>query len=143
MTTTQPTACAVERPPSADQSGQTLLARLAAQDFAGVAATLADTVILTALLPRGLVQWEGPQAVEAAFTRWFGDAIDFVVLDADAGEIGARLHLRWRIRITAERLGPAPRIVEQQVYADTDARGLITAMSLLCSGYCQEQSRIG
>ena len=48
------------------------------------------------------------------------------------------MHLRWRVRLRAERLGPGWFVVEQQAYADADDR--ITSLSLLCSGYRPETS---
>jgi hypothetical protein len=111
---------------------------LAEQDFARLASTLDDDAHLTALVPRGLKQWHGPAEIGATFTRWFGDVDDFELVDANVGEVGPRLYLRWRVRVRAGRLGDGWFVVEQQVYADAGADGRITRLSLLCSGYCPE-----
>ena len=111
---------------------------LAAQDFSRIAATLDDDAHLTALVPSGFKQWQGAEQIGATFRRWFGDVDDFDLVDASVGEVGQRLHLRWRARVQAARLGVGWFVVEQQVYADTGADGRIAELFLLCSGFCRE-----
>lgn len=111
---------------------------LATQDFARIAATLDDDADLTALVPSGFKRWEGPDEISATFRRWFGDVDAFELVDASVGEVGARLHLRWRARVQAPRLGAGWFVVEQQVYADTGPDGRLARLSLLCSGFCPE-----
>jgi len=115
------------------------LEALAAQDFDGLAATLAPGVHVRGLMPGGSREWLGPPAVRDQFAAWFGDP-SFALVDAVVGEVGARLHLRWRVRM---RRPPAPgwSVVEQQVYADTGADGRIERLSLLCSGFQPEAVR--
>lgn len=115
------------------------LEALAEQDFAGIAATVSSTAGLRALLPSGLKEWSGREQIGAAFARWFGDTEQFQLLEAVIGDVGPRLHLHWRLRLRAARLGDGWFVVEQQVYADTDRHGLISQIRLLCSGYCPEQ----
>jgi len=111
---------------------------MAAQDFARIAATLDDDAHLTALVPSGFKQWHGPEQIGATLRRWFGDVDEFDLVDASVGEIGRRLHLRWRARVRAARLGVGWFVVEQQVYADTAPDGRFTELFLLCSGFCAE-----
>jgi hypothetical protein len=118
----------------------TFLEGLAAQDFDHLASALCVDVHLRALLPRGLIEWDGAREVKAAFTKWFGDVAHFEFVDAVVGEVGPRLHLRWRVRVQAERLGDGWFVVEQQAYADTDDTDRIQHLSLLCSGYCPEHA---
>jgi ketosteroid isomerase-like protein len=113
---------------------------LAAQDFGRIGNVLTDDVKLRALLPGGLRQWTGPEAIAAAFATWFGDTEDFELLEAAIGEVGGRLHLHWRLRLQAERLGPGWFTVEQQAYADAGAGGRIGRLDLLCTGYRPENS---
>jgi hypothetical protein len=112
---------------------------LSAQDFARIAATLDDDAHLTALVPSGFKQWHGTEEIEATLRRWFGDVDDFDLVDAAVGEVGQRLHLRWRVRVRAARLGVGWFVVEQQVYADTGSDGRIAQLFLLCSGFCRER----
>ena len=118
----------------------TFLEALAAQDFTGLGATLAEDAELHALVPRGLREWHGPDEICAAFATWFGATADFELVEAVVGDVGSRLYLRWRMRVRAQRLGDGWFVVEQQVYADTNADGLISRLRLLCSGFCMEQS---
>jgi len=111
---------------------------LAAQDFARLGGALAADACLRALLPSGLWEWSGADAIAHRFERWFGDTEDFELVEATIGEVGGRLHLHWRLRLQAERLGPGWFTIEQQAYADTDESGRIAGLDLLCTGYLPE-----
>lgn len=111
---------------------------LSRQDFARMSSALDSAVELTALLPPGLREFHGPAEVTAAFTHWFGEVDDFELAEGEVDRVGPRLHLRWRARVRAERLGEGWFAVEQQAYVDDDADGRFSRMVLLCSGYCPE-----
>jgi hypothetical protein len=111
---------------------------LAAQDFAELGGVLAAGACLRALLPSGLREWAGAEAIADRFARWFGDTEDFELMEAAVGEVGGRLHLHWRLRLRAERLGQGWFTVEQHAYADTDESGRIARLDLLCTGYRPE-----
>ena len=111
---------------------------LAAQDFAQLGGALTADACLRALLPSGLREWAGAEAIADRFAGWFGDTEDFEVVEATAGEVGGRLHLHWRLRLRAERLGAGWFTVEQQVYADPADGGRIARLDLLCTGYRPE-----
>jgi hypothetical protein len=115
-----------------------LLEGLAAQDFAQLGGALAAHARLRALLPPGLREWTGAQVIADQFASWFGDTQDFDLVEATVGEVGGRLHLHWRLRLRAERLGTGWFTVEQQAYADTDNGGRIVQLDLLCTGYRPE-----
>ncbi len=114
------------------------LAGLAAQDFTKLGAALAADARLRALLPRGPREWTGADVIAGQFAHWFGDTTRFGLVEAAVGEVGGRLHLRWRLRLRAERLGAGSFVVEQQAYADTDEAGRIGRLDLLCTGYRPE-----
>ena len=78
---------------------------LAAQDFAELGGALAPGARLRALLPLGLREWTGAEVIAGRFAGWFGDTEDFDLVEATVGEVGGRLHLHWRLRLRAERLG--------------------------------------
>jgi SnoaL-like domain len=111
---------------------------LAAQDFARLGDELTADVRLRALLPRGLREWAGAEAIAAQFACWFADTEDFELVEAGIGQVGGRLCLHWRLRLRAERLGGGWFTVEQQVYADTADDGCIARLDLLCTGYLRE-----
>jgi hypothetical protein len=116
----------------------TFLEGLAVQDFPRMAATLSVDAHLTALVPSGFKHWAGPEQISATFRRWFGDVDEYELVDASVGEVGPRLHLRWRARVRAPRFDGDWYVVEQQVYADTGPDGRITQLFLLCSGFWPE-----
>ena len=111
---------------------------LADQDFAKVGGALAADAHLRALLPKGLREWTGAEAIGGQFAHWFGDTEDFELVEAAAGEVGGRLQLRWRLRLRAERLGAGWFTVEQQAYADAGAGGRLARLDLVCTGYRPE-----
>jgi hypothetical protein len=111
---------------------------LASQDFARLGGALAAGACLRALLPSGLREWTGAEVIADRFAGWFGDTQDFDLVEATVGEVGGRLHLHWRLRLRAERLGAGWFTVEQQAYADTDESGRIAGLDLLCTGYRPE-----
>jgi hypothetical protein len=86
---------------------------LAAQDFARLGGALAAGACLRALLPSGLREWTGAGRIAGVFAGWFGDTEDFELAEATVGEVGGRLHLHWRLRLRAERLGSGWFTVEQ------------------------------
>jgi SnoaL-like protein len=111
---------------------------LAAQDFARLGGALAEDARLRALLPAGLHEWAGAEAIARRFAHWFDDTEAFELVEAAVGEVGGRLHLHWRLRLRAQRLGPGWFTVEQQAYADTGDGGRIAQLDLLCTGYRPE-----
>ena len=134
MTTTPAAHGAATAPPRPALTG-VFLQGLADQDFAALVGALAADARLRALLPKGLREWTGGEEIAGQFARWFGDTVDFELVEATLGEVGGRLQLRWRLRLRAERLGAGWFTVEQQVYADTDGSGRIARLDLLCTGY--------
>jgi len=123
--------------PSLAVAGQFIDA-LAARDFDGVVATLTDDVRFRALLPSRTLDLEGRQAVRATFGTWFGDTGRWELVEAVVGEIGGRLHLRWRVSVTKPGVGPGNLLVEQQIYADAGPDGQLRDVSLLCTGFRPE-----
>jgi hypothetical protein len=137
MTTTAPNHSTVTAAPQFALAGA-FLESLAVQDFAQLGGALAVDARLRALLPQGLREWTGAGVIAGQFGRWFGETEDFELVEATVGEVGGRLHLHWRLRLRAERLGAGWFIVEQQVYADTGESGRIVRLDLLCTGYRSE-----
>jgi hypothetical protein len=119
-----------------------LLEGLAAQDFTLVGAAFTSNAQLRALLPARLRECGGANAIAEQFAGWFGETEAFEFLEATADEVGDRLHLRWRLRLRAERIGVGWFTVEQQAYADTAADGRIARLDLLCTGYRPEASNV-
>lgn len=123
--------------PECSRAGS-FLEGLAAQDFAKLGGALSADIRLRALLPGGPFEWTGSEVIAGRFARWFGDTESFELTQGTVEEVGGRLHLHWRLRLQAERLGRGWFTVEQQAYADTDDRGRIARLDLLCTGYRPE-----
>ena len=123
---------------SESAAARLLVQGLAAQDFAELGGALAADACLRALLPSGLRERAGAEAIASVFARWFGDTEGFELIEASAGQVGGRLHLQWRLRLRASRLGAGWFTVEQQAYADAGEDGRITQLDLLCTGYMPE-----
>src|ERR1700735_5544024 len=77
---------------------------LIAQDFGLLGGALAADARLRALVPSGLKEWAGAEAITDRFARWFGDTEDFELIEATVGEVGGRLHLQWRVRVRGGRV---------------------------------------
>ncbi len=113
---------------------------LFARDFDAVASALTDDVTFRALLPSRILELNGSDAVRSVFHGWFDGAERWELIEAVAGEVGDRIHLHWRLRLTNPELGPGAFLVEQQVYADPGPDGRLRDVALLCSGYRTENS---
>jgi hypothetical protein len=137
MTTTHDQSPAAEVPPFTPAGA--FLHGLTTQDFTQLGGERAADARLRALLPPGHREWTGAEEIAGAFAHWFGDTEDYDAVEATAGEVGGRLHLRWRMRLRARRLGAGWFTVEQQAYADTDDDGRIAQLDLLCTGYRREE----
>jgi SnoaL-like domain len=130
--------------PSAPQfaTAGLFLERLVTGDFDQLAAALEADVKLSALLPRGLKEWDGRDAVCGAFDQFFGGMDEYEVLDAEVGQVGQRLQMRWRLHVRGGRLGDSDFVVEQFCYADGGPTGRIQTMSMVCSGFCKEHADV-
>jgi hypothetical protein len=117
-------------------SGGMFLESLSRRDFTAMEDCLAPSIRFRALLPPRDVDVTGPEAMLAEFRRWFGnDEERLEMVDATVGELGARIYLRWRIRLSnsSER---ASRLVEQHAFATIGSH--IESLNLLCSGFVPE-----
>jgi hypothetical protein len=136
MATTRNRSAAGPVPQSA--TAGSFLEGLATQDFARLAGALAAGARMRALLPAGPREWTGAEVIAGQFASWFGDTEGFELVEATVGDVGGRLHLCWRLRLQAERLGPGWFVVEQQAYADTDGGERVARLDMLCTGYRPE-----
>jgi hypothetical protein len=113
---------------------------LAAHDFDAVVDSLTDDVAFRALLPRRVLDLVGRSAVRSTFDSWFGAAERWELVEAVVGEVGGRVHLRWRLRLTNPAVGPGTFLVEQQIYADAGPDGRLRNVALLCTGFLRDAS---
>lgn len=114
------------------------LESLAVQDFEALGADLSEDVELRAVLPADTKEWHGREKVRNRFMRWFGDTLEYELVDRAVDDLGPRLHISWQARVRAERLGEGWFRVEQHAYVDVDEHDRIRHLWLACSGYLAE-----
>lgn len=111
---------------------------LAARDFDRLAETLAEDAEGRLLLPYGLEEPKGRDAIVAHFKRWFGAASRFELASSNEEAVGGRQRMTWRFNV--EREGRRE-VIEQLVYVNLGPNG-IRKIDLLCSGFQQEPANV-
>jgi len=101
------------------------------RDFDGIAATFKEDGRLRGLVPPGLREAEGREAIAERFRIWNDDVEDWELLETDAGDFADVVKLRWRVAATDPELGRT--VYEQTAYAKIDEGGIVW-MNLVCSG---------
>jgi len=132
-------------PPAASPHGSVggaLLWSLANGDFDRLAMVFEPDATLTALLPDGLHEWQGPARISGAFVGWFGRVDECELLEVAVAPHGPRLQMRWRARVRGGGFGDADFVVEQHAYVDPAPTGRIQRMSMLCSGFVRERAEV-
>lgn len=120
-------------PPQAWSVAGALLDGLSNRDFDLMTACLAPDVRFRCLLPRGPIEVVGSGAAVGLFRGWFGGDDSLEVLDASVGQLGPRIYLRWRIRMSPAEDPSDERVVEQHLF--TTGNQVIHTLDLLCSGF--------
>lgn len=109
------------------------LEALADADFARLADSLDADCTMNALLPPGYFEFQGSDQIGEQLASWFGPPTRIELVDATVGEVGTKIHLRYRLRALRAPGSTDWEVVEQQAYIDADER--ITSIRLLCSGF--------
>jgi TusA-related sulfurtransferase len=113
-------------------TSQTVVELLAGRDFEGLTATFASDARARFLLPHGLEEYAGRDAIVARIQSWFGSASVFDLTSSSAESVGPRQRLSWRFSIVRD--GRTREVVEQLVYLNRGPAG-IDQIDLLCSGF--------
>jgi TusA-related sulfurtransferase len=116
-------------------SSQKFLELLAARDFERLAGTLAIDARARFLLPHGLEEYAGRDAIVARINSWFASASTFELTSSSGEAVGLRQRLSWRFDVV--RAGGSHEVIEQLVYMDLGPAG-IEQIDLLCSGFQME-----
>jgi hypothetical protein len=119
-----------------DSISRRLVAGIAAQDEAAIAACFADEARFRALIPPGLRERTGAAEVAALIAAWFGDSTELNLVESRADEVGDRLHISYRFAGVEES---EPYVVEQHLYC-TVGDDRIERADLLCSGFRPRQA---
>lgn len=107
---------------------------LAARDFERLAATLASAAHARFLLPHGLEEYDGREAIVGRIRSWFESASAFDLASSSEDGVGARHRISWRFNVVRD---DSPQVIEQLVYLDLGPQG-IQQIDLLCSGFQNE-----
>ena len=116
-------------------TSQRFLKLLAARDFEGLAASLASDANARFLLPHGLEEYAGRDAIVGRIKSWFGSASVFDLTSSSEEMVGQRLRLTWRFSVV--RNSNSRELVEQLAYLNLGPQG-IERIDLLCSGFQME-----
>ena len=116
-------------------TSQMFVELLAARDFERLAGTLASDAHARLLLPHGLEEHAGRDAIVRRIESWFGSASVFELTSSSEEEIGLRQRLTWRFSVVRD--GRTREVVEQVVFLAIGPRG-IDRIDLLCSGFQSE-----
>jgi TusA-related sulfurtransferase len=117
-------------------SARKFLELLAARDFDRLAASLASDAHARFLLPHGLEEYDGRDAIVARIRSWFGSATVFDLTSSTEDEVGVRHRISWRFSVVRDG---SRQVIEQLVYLDLGHQG-IERIDLLCSGFQAEPS---
>jgi TusA-related sulfurtransferase len=104
---------------------------LAARDFDRLAASLASDAHARFLLPHGLEEYDGRDAIVGRIRSWFESASVFDLAASTEDEIGMRQRISWRFNVVRDG---SRQVIEQLVYLDLGPQG-IERIDLLCSGF--------
>ncbi|PYO85564.1 MAG: sulfurtransferase TusA family protein [Gemmatimonadetes bacterium] len=119
-------------------SARKFLELLAARDFDRLAASLASDAHARFLLPHGLEEYDGGEAIVARIRSWFGSATVFDLTSSTEDEVGMRHRISWRFSLVRD----GSRQVIEQLYLDMGPHG-IERIDLLCSGFLAEPDVAG
>ena len=114
-----------------DSLAQRLVAGIAAQDEAAIAACFATDAAFRALIPPGLRERTGAAPTASLIASWFRDSTELDLVDQHADEVGDRMLIRYRF-VGVE--GGQPYIVEQHLSC-VISNDKIQRADMLCSGF--------
>jgi hypothetical protein len=114
-----------------DPMAASIAAAVACRDGGRLATALTDTVRLRALLPGGLVESHGRDAVVARFAGWFADFDSVELVDVAGEPVADRLLVHYRLTL---RQGPTRWACTQTLICKPTGDRLAT-LDLLCSGF--------
>ncbi|MBM2823094.1 MAG: hypothetical protein HW413_1840 [Thermoleophilia bacterium] len=107
------------------------LEALSRRDYDGLASMFKEDGRMRGLVPPGLREAEGREAIAERFRIWNDGVEDWELLEADSENMADVVRIRWRVAATDPALGRT--VYEQTAYAEIDEGG-ITWMNLVCSG---------
>jgi hypothetical protein len=113
-------------------SSQAFVDQLVDRNFEQLARVLAPDAVARFLLPRGVQETVGAEAIARRFEGWFGAASNFTVLSTGNQAVGERSRLQWRVRLSRD--GRSTEVIEQIAFVDSGPAG-VYRLDLVCSGF--------
>ena len=117
---------------TATDVGTRFLEALSSRDYDALGACFAADGTLRGIVPPGLREADGREAIVERFRMWTDDIENFEIADSEAAPFADLLRLRWAVRGVDPELGL--NAYEQTAYAEI-AGGEIVQMRLACSGH--------
>ena len=108
-----------------------LVAAIAAQDEAAIAACFTPDAQFRALSPPGLRERSGASDAGSLIAAWYGDSTVLALAETRSEQIGDRLRISYRFTGVEN---DEPYVVEQHLFC-TVRNGKIEQADLLCSGF--------
>jgi len=124
---------------AAGATSHRFLELLAARDFERLIASLTSDAHARFLLPHGLEEYDGRDAIVARIRSWFGSASLFDLAASTEDQVGRRHRISWRFNVVRDG---SRQVIEQVVYLDMGPHG-IERIDLLCSGFLAEPDVAG
>ena len=114
--------------------GTRFLDALGRRDYDALGRCFAAEATLRSILPPGLREDDGRDAIVRRFRLWTEEIEDYEVLAADAAPCADLLRLQWELGgLDPNFDGEGRSIFDQTAYAEVEG-GLIGVMRLACSG---------
>ena len=83
-------------------TSQTFVELLAARDFERMTAAMASDAHARFLLPHGLEEYTGSDAIVGRIKSWFGSASVFDLTSSGEEPVGRRQRLNWRFSVVRD-----------------------------------------
>ena len=103
-------------------TSQKFLELLAAREFESLVATMASDAQARFLLPHGLEEYAGGEAIVRRIESWFGSASVFDLTSSSEETVGSRHRLSWRFSVVRD--GGPREVIEQLVYLNLGPQGI-------------------
>jgi TusA-related sulfurtransferase len=105
-----------------------------ARDFQRLAACFTGGARARLLLPYGLEECEGGEAVAGHVARWFGELESFELVESDTSVVSDRFCFEYRAHVCRSDDGGTRQVIAQRGFGDATPDG-IEALDLVCSGF--------
>ena len=112
--------------------GARFLNALTSRDYDALGTCFAPDAALRGVVPPGVREAEGREAIVERFRIWTEDVADYELADSEARPYADLLRLRWTVRGIDPEIGL--NAYEQTAYAEVEGTEIVR-MRLACSGH--------